>query len=174
MQDLFYEHCSIFTAAALRHAMEKAGFGMVTVDHVFGGQYLWASGVAGTAVELSPLPSNSPGQQSGAGARFTAGWDDAVKAARAAGPVAIWGAGAKGVTFTLLTDPDARLFDCAIDINPGKQGLHLAGSGLQVLSPDAAAARQPKTIFVMNPNYFDEIKRLAGDAGIAAAFVPIN
>ncbi len=174
MQDLFYEHCSVFTATALRYAMEKSGFGNVTVDHVFGGQYLWASGVAGPSVVPAGLPKSDVGEMSEAGPIFTTKWRTAVAAARGVGPVAIWGAGAKGVTFALLTDPDARLIDCAIDINPSKQGLHLAGSGLEVLAPARAAARKLKTVFVMNPNYLDEIAKLADDAGIDASLIPIN
>jgi hypothetical protein len=175
MQDLFYEHCSIFTADSLRYAMEKSGFRDVVVGHVFGGQYLWASGAAGQANDQPKAqPPSDLANLSKARERFTAKWSAAVAAAKANGPVAIWGAGAKGVTFALLTDPTATTFNCAIDINPGKQGLHLAGSGLQVLAPDAAAARGPKTIFVMNPNYLDEIGRLARDAGMSATLVPIN
>ncbi len=174
MQDLFYEHCSVFTADALRYAMEKSGFGSVTVHHVFGGQYLWATGIAGATFIPPRLPSSRLDQLGKAGPRFTEKWSTAVRAARYSGTVAIWGAGAKGVTFTLLTDPEAQIFDCAIDINPGKQGLHLAGSGLQVLSPRAAAERNLKTIFVMNPNYLDEIWRLTSDHSIDATLVPIN
>ncbi len=174
MQDLFYEHCSIFTADSLRYAMEKSGFGDVTVEHVFGGQYLWASGVAGDAVAQPQVPDNNPGELDEVGSQFTKKWSAAVAEARQSGPVAIWGAGAKGVTFTLLTDPETRMIDYAIDINPGKQGLHLAGSGLEVISPEAAARRAPKTIFVMNPNYLDEIERLLNDHGSDATLVPID
>jgi hypothetical protein len=175
MQDLFYEHCSIFTADSLRYAMEKSGFRDVDVGHVFGDQYLWASGAAGQVIDApTPKAPSNFDTLSKARERFTDKWGVAVTAAKANGPVAIWGAGAKGVTFALLTDPAAETFDCAIDINPGKQGLHLAGSGLQVLAPAMAAARKLKTIFVMNPNYLDEISRLARDAGIAATLVPIN
>jgi hypothetical protein len=40
--DFFYEHCSLFTAASLALALERAGFAVTDVRHVFGGQYLWA------------------------------------------------------------------------------------------------------------------------------------
>lgn len=174
MQDLFYEHCSIFTAAALRHAMERSGFGRVEVSHVFGGQYLWASGIAGARIEETALPPRGQEPSLATGTAFAGKWRQDVQAARQAGAVALWGAGAKGVTFALLTDSGAEIFACAIDINPGKQGLHLAGTGLQVLSPQAAAAQNPKTIFVMNPNYLDEIGETMRACGIEARLVPIN
>ena len=88
--------------------------------------------------------------------------------------VALWGAGAKGVTFALLVDPENFLIDHAIDINPEKQDLYLAGSGLHVLSPLRSTDRAPKTIFVMNSNYLGEIQQIASDAGLEARLIPID
>ena len=174
MQDLFYEHCSIFTADALGYAMEKSGFGAVDVRHVFGGQYLWATGEAGAVVDSPRLPDTDFAQLGAAGPKFTEKWSEAVRSARQSGRVAIWGAGAKGVTFALLTDPEAQMLDYAIDVNPSKQGLHLAGSGLQVVSPSAAAERKPDTVFVMNPIYLDEIRSIMRAQGLQADLIPIN
>ena len=53
--DFFYEHCSLFTAASLALALERAGFVVSDVRHVFGGQYLWAEAVSGRAGGVSPL-----------------------------------------------------------------------------------------------------------------------
>jgi hypothetical protein len=41
-QDLFYEHCSIFSRDALRVALAAAGFELLSIDRVFNEQYLWA------------------------------------------------------------------------------------------------------------------------------------
>ena len=176
MHDLFYEHCSIFTAHSLKLALERAGFARVQTQHVFGGQYLWASGEAapvemreGPAALLSPYVDATVSTQ-----HYTDHWRNELSLASAEGPVAVWGAGAKGVTFAFLLDPDGQLFDSVIDINPAKQGRYLAGSGLEILAPEGAAARRPRTVFVMNPNYLDEIRVIAAKAGLDAALVPIN
>jgi SAM-dependent methyltransferase len=174
MQDLFYEHCSIFAPGSLRFALEKCGFRALNIEHVFRGQYLWAHAQAAETTDVRAPTGAGLGDLAGARVRFTARWGRAVEEARASGPVAIWGAGAKGVTFALLIDPEARLIDHAIDINREKQGLHLAGSGLQILSPLFSAARAPKTIFIMNPNYIDEIRQIAAAAGINARLIPIG
>ncbi|MEX1027489.1 MAG: class I SAM-dependent methyltransferase, partial [Candidatus Paceibacterota bacterium] len=39
--DFFYEHCSLFSATSLTEAFQRAGFDVVSVEHVFAGQYLW-------------------------------------------------------------------------------------------------------------------------------------
>lgn len=175
MQDFFYEHCSLFTADALAHALHRAGFCEARVDHVFGGQYLWAR--AQTAGEMAPMaPARRPAREELAGVRqaFVAKWRDHVASRKQSGAVALWGAGAKGVNFALMTDPDAALIDHVVDINPAKQGKHLPGSGLKVLAPKDAAARHARTIYVMNPNYLDEIRATAATVGISATFIPIN
>jgi len=175
MQDFFYEHCSLFTAQALALALHRAGFAAPSVGHVFGGQYLWARASTGGAPGAPPplKPAGLVGLQ-GQRERYVAHWRAEVRAAAALGPVALWGAGAKGVTFALLAGHgDARL-DHVVDINPGKQGRYLAGTGLPILSPRAAVARGARTIFVMNPNYLEEIAAIAAEVGLAARLVPIN
>jgi len=101
-------------------------------------------------------------------------WRKRALLARQEGPVAVWGAGAKGVTFAFLVDPDASLLDHAIDVNPLKQGHFLPGTGLPVISPEASAMRKPRTVFVMNPNYLSEIRMIAKRAGILAELILIN
>lgn len=179
MQDFFYEHCSLFTAGALAMALRKAGFVSPRVGHVFGEQYLWAEALAAgpdeTAADADLVDAQST-QQSLEHVReaFVRHWRAELKAARALGPVALWGAGAKGVSFSILADPANEAIDHVIDINPGKQGFFLPGSGLRVVSPQDSAARRPQTIFVMNPNYMREIAETARDAGITARLVAIE
>jgi hypothetical protein len=175
MQDFFYEHCSLFTARALALALRKAGFRSPRVDHVFGGQYLWASAATdGTDEVFETEPPGDLEAFAGANTRFAAHWRAQVHAAAAHGPVALWGAGAKGVTFALIADPENRLIDHVVDVNPSKQNHHIAGSGLKVLAPKDAAQRGARTIFVMNPNYLEEIATTVAQIGMQARLVPIN
>jgi len=173
MQDFFYEHCSLFTAGSLALALRTAGFHAPKVSHVFGGQYLWAEASTVGGDEAPAAATTAAGADlDGAHARFTRHWREAVRAAE--GPVALWGAGAKGVTFALMVDPESRVLDHVVDINPGKQGRFFPTSALPVLSPEASAARKPATIFVMNPNYLDEIAADLAARGQAPRLVPIN
>ena len=175
IQDFFYEHCSIFTAESLALALQRSGFEQPEVEPVFGGQYLWAKARAGTRADRPHIlqDGHDLAFQDRFG-DFVAEWRERVFSARQKGPVAVWGAGAKGVTFALLVDPDGSLIDHAIDINPQKQSHFLPRTALPVVSPEISAMRKPKTVFVMNPVYVSEILRIAKDAGIQADFVPIN
>lgn len=174
-QDFVYEHCSLFTARALAIALTRAGFREPRVGHVFGGQHLWASAATeGAADRPETGRSSCLASLAGARERFARRWRERVRASAQEGPVAVWGAGAKGVTFALMADAENRLIDHVVDINPAKQNRHIAGTGLRVLAPHDAARLEPRTIFVMNPNYLDEIAGMARAVGIDAALVPID
>ncbi len=159
LQDFFYEHCNYFTSETLSFALARAGFADIAVDHVFDGQYLLAiahSGGSGAA----ELPAGAAARAE-ACARFartvadrTGDW---MRRIDRAGGVALWGAGAKGVTFAGAVDPDGAKISCLIDVNPRKQGHFVASSAHSILSPEQAAAKGVRTAIVMNPNYRGEI-----------------
>jgi SAM-dependent methyltransferase len=162
--DFFYEHCSLFTAGSLTLALERAGFAVSGVRHLFGGQYLWAEGRAPGA----DRPSRGRVPETVALARALAAdervrrarWDELLAEAAARGPVYAWGAGAKGVTFGNLADPDRTKLAGVVDVNPAKQGKYLSGTGHPIVPPEAAAGAA--AVLVFNPNYLAEIRhRLA-------------
>lgn len=56
--------------------------------------------------------------------------------------------------------------EIVIDINPAKQGKFLPSTGLQVKSPEQGLSelQNGSIIYVMNSNYLEEIKKMAGKA----------
>jgi hypothetical protein len=168
--DFFYEHCSLFTAASLARAFAQAGFALRAVRHVFAGQYLWLEATptgeaarvenAGEVVALAAV--------CGAAERAAReGWPARLAALRARGPVAAWGAGAKGVTFAALADPDATSGLVLADINPAKQGHFVPGTGHPILPPETLAARGVRRVLLMNPAYRAEVAARLADGGEA-------
>jgi SAM-dependent methyltransferase len=179
--DVYYEHCSYFTAGALERVFLANGFEVLDSRKGFGGQYL--------LIEARPLAE-------GEHARFRVSEDlDAIgRSARAfaeAAPeaiaawqkrfrawadggrrVAIWGAGSKGVAFlaTLgLTDE----ISCVVDVNPAKQGTFMLGSGHEIVAPERLRAIRPDQVIVMNPIYVDEIGGMLRDLDVAATVVAL-
>lgn len=73
----------------------------------------------------------------------------------------LWGAGAKGVMYANLIDPNAEFISGIVDVNPDKQGGFIPGSGHMVISPDQLP--QTGLIVIMNENYTDEIKKQISD-----------
>ena len=79
------------------------------------------------------------------------------------------GAGAKGVTFCNLADPEARRIACVVDINPAKQGKFVAGTGHPIVSPEQAVARGVTAALVLNPNYLTEVTEQLARRGARTA-----
>jgi SAM-dependent methyltransferase len=158
--DFFHEHCSLFTPGSLAAAFQRAGFTVTRVDHVFGGQYLWLEATTGPGSAL-PLPSPPLAAASGFGSMerdLVRRWRDRLEELRRRGAVALWGAGAKGVTLANLCDPAAMVIDCVIDINPAKQGRFVPITGHPIVAPQALIERAVRSVVVMNPNYDSEIR----------------
>lgn len=161
--DLFYEHCSLFSSGSLRLAFERSGYAVDAVERVFGEQYLWLRGRVGTPAAVEHASGDQVlawalayGQQE---ARRCQQWQERLAQLCQTGPVAVWGAGAKGMTFANLADPDATVLDCLIDVNPAKQGCHVPGSAQPILAPDALPVRGVRHVILMNPNYRQEVQQ---------------
>ncbi|MFI5388593.1 MAG: class I SAM-dependent methyltransferase [Candidatus Eremiobacterales bacterium] len=169
--DFFYEHCSYFNARSLARAFAHAGFDVSGVRHVFDGQYLWLEASPGA---IRRPPASDEGAVLAACRGFAdaqqssvASWLDRLTAMRHDGKIAIWGAGAKGVTFAGLVDSEADLIDCVVDVNPRKQGCFVPGTGHEIIGPHSLASRNVRTAVLMNPNYRREneslLQRLGAD-----------
>jgi hypothetical protein len=168
--DFFYEHCSYFNAHSLVRAFGLARFEVPIVHEVFGGQYLWLEGCNGEAsVVVTPDRGSVLRRCRAFAERYAStihAWVTRVKVMRRAGRVAIWGAGAKGVTFAGLVDPEAELIDCVVDLNPRKQGCFIPGTGHPIVGPDELASRGVSTAVLMNPNYRRENEAILSRLGL--------
>jgi SAM-dependent methyltransferase len=171
--DFFYEHCSYFSRESIRTAFEKAGFSVDKVTPVFGNQYLWLE-----ARPASTLRSSKP--QGGAilelaekfersNKKLNDQWAQELQKLQKQGPVALWGAGAKGVTFSNLFDPHLENITCVVDINPNKQGKFLPGTGHPIISPFDLPKYNARTLILINPNYRREVESQMREAKIEHA-----
>jgi SAM-dependent methyltransferase len=161
MWDFFYEHCSLFTAASLTTAFHRAGFAVRSVRHVFGGQYLWLeAGMAAETDEIPLAPGRTPQLARSLACQqpaTIASWRAHLDSHRPNRKVAVWGAGAKGVTFCNLADPDCSAISCVVDMNPAKQGMYIAGTGHRIVAPEEPIVDSAAAVLVLNPNYTEEI-----------------
>lgn len=184
--DFFYEHCALFSAASLRRAFERADFSVDRVCHVFGGQYLWLEARLAARSARTPdtsLPVTFPDGADGADGAALArdygaseeilrrAWPARLAALAAQGKVAVWGAGAKGVSFANLADPEGRILDCLVDINPHKQGCFVAGTGHPIVVPAQLVPRGVRNVVLMNPNYRQENAALLATMDCSARLV---
>jgi hypothetical protein len=174
-QDLFYEHCSIFSREALRVACSVAGFEMRSLTPVFGAQYLWAEATpANDTISIAPMSSHAATAEKFSAKRglFVDDWQRRIAALVVDKTVWIWGASSKGVTFALLVDPLGTLLAGAIDINPNKVGRYMPVTGLPIFGPDAVS--DGDVVIVMNSNYRDEIAAQIGARNILVRLLTLD
>lgn len=186
--DLLYEHVSYFTPVSLEVAVSRAGMAVLRRGASFGDQFLW--------VDAAALESNAARDRSGGapdwlpsssvveplvdlavqfGQRALARVEEAgseLDAALARGPVALWGAGTKGMTYLNLVKGAERIA-AVVDINPRKRGFGVPGTSLQVMEPADLVPIRPLTVLIANPIYRHEIGGQLRDLGLISHVVPL-
>ena len=158
--DFFYEHCSYFTVSSLSTAFQQAGFEVAEVKHIFGGQYLWLEArIAPGHVEVNYQPNQTEflaTEFAQAEQTTISKLRTKIKLLTVKGRVALWGAGAKGVTLANLVDPDRKLITAIIDLNSNKHDGYLPGTGHPIINYLDIDRYQIESAILMNPNYYQE------------------
>jgi hypothetical protein len=86
--------------------------------------------------------------------------------------VAIWGSGSKCVSLISSLRMEEELA-AVVDINPHKHGKFLAGSGREILGPDALKSLRPDIVLLMNSIYTEEVRNELATRGLRPQLVPL-
>ena len=172
--DVFYEHCSYFSAGSLVRLFEACGLDVLRVERVFDQQYLVIEariGARSTASGPEVVPRRAPSPLEDDLDRLRAGvqhfrstmastadrWRSVIQdVRRSGGHVVLWGSGSKSVSFLTTVGVDDEV-DFVVDINPHKQGTYNAGTGQRIVAPEELLEIEPALVVVMNPVYEQEI-----------------
>jgi len=175
--DVYYEHCNYFTMSTARAAFEHAGLEILRMYRAYGDQYLIVEARAGNQVH--PQTSTAEAaviacQEFARDVRFSVErCGAALQQMAASSRVVIWQGAAKTVgLFTFLGDVTS--IECAIDLNPQRQGGFLPGTGVHVLAPQALQKIRPEHVVLMNPIYLDEVRAAVHEMRLASRVHSIN
>jgi len=180
--DIYYEHCSYFSAGSLAYLFEKAGFRVLDISTEYNDQYLTVEAVP------VPLAQASLSERALSGVADTQNevrsfteaypvtlerWRNTLRRIQQEGKRAvIWGSGSKGVAFlTTLNVPGVIQY--AVDVNPYRHGTFMPGAGVEIVGPEFLKEYRPSEIIVMNPIYCDEIQRELHRMGVSAQLLPV-
>jgi hypothetical protein len=165
--EFIYQHCSYFTKRSLVTLFSECGFKVRDVRERFGGQFLTIEACAASGDGSSKNGDCGELVKTAAsceaiGPAFNAcvaNWLDYFEKQRANGRrVIVWGAGAKAVTFLNIVDQGRSTVSHVVDVNPRKVGRFIAGSGQEIVEPNALRELRPDVIILMNPIYREEIR----------------
>lgn len=177
--DLIYEHRSYFSPSSLGRAFTSCGFGNHELREEYEGQFLCIEAVQSEAVgvsvgdlgheftEVFTLVSAFADRYRGKLESWQRKFD---KMQREGKPVVIWGAGSKGVSFLNMVGNSEQV-EYVVDINPRKQGMHIAGHGAKIVPPAYLQAHPPDVVLVMNSIYVAEIQELTMSLGLTPEII---
>ena len=178
--DLYYEHCSYFTAGSLARLFRLCGFDVLELERDYDDQYLILVARPSDQPTKAHLALENDLEQTRQDvAAFRRDYDAAIHEWKQRvhelaqnGRVVAWGGGSKCVAFftTLQVDDEIQY---VVDINPYKHGKFLPGTGHEVVGPNRLREYKPDHILVMNPIYCAEIYRTLQQVGVSASLVPV-
>ena len=184
LEDVYYEHCSYFTAGSLSRLFRRSGFKVLNISLAYEGQYLVLEAVAGavdtclTDEDMVDIADTAAAVEHFRQAFSSAAehWRATLRAARAEGRrTVLWGGGSKAVAFlTTLGEEVSDAVEAVVDINTHKQGKAMPGTGHPVVSPESLTGTPPDLVVVMNPIYRDEISTMLHDMGLTAELVALG
>lgn len=179
--DIYYEHSSYFTPGSLARLFRASGFDVHALWKAYDGQYLMLEARPAPGPTAPRLAEEDDLARTAAlvrrfAARIRARLDglrEDVRGWKAEGrKVAIWGSGSKGVSYLTTLGLRGEI-DAVVDINPHKWGRFLAGTGHEIVGPEALVGLRPDVVVVMNPIYVDEIGRELAGLGLSPRLVPL-
>ncbi len=175
-EDIYYEHCSYFTAGSLGRVFQRLGLRVLNTEIEYDGQYLTVEavfpggpGAGAPEPEVNDLDEIAA-QVASFGPRMQAKlaeWSGHLSRWKSEGKkVVIWGSGSKGVSF-LTGVPGAELVSYAVDINPYRHGYFMPGTGQSIVGPEQLKDIRPDAVVVMNRIYQPEIEAQLRSLGLA-------
>ena len=172
--DIYYEHCSYFSAGSAAQVFRKAGFEVLDLRYVYDNQYLLIEAKPSSKPTHTTLSieegideqrqrvaafSQKTSQQLGE-------WRQRLNNLKAANKkVVVWGGGSKSVGF-LTNFADIDLIEYVIDINPNMTGNYIPGIGKQYQAPAFLEAYRPDAVIIMNGVYTKEITQSLHAMGV--------
>lgn len=150
--DFYYEHVNYFRIQDFQKIFKN----IISIGHVFNGQYIYL--VAKLDEIQYPDKSENRGNLQLPKLSFEKVKNLDVDI--------VWGAGSKGIIFSMLMERCNKKPKFIVDINPNKIGKYAPVSGIKIISPSDCIklVTLGSNIVVMNKNYLEEIKQLTNNS----------
>jgi len=165
--DVYYEHCSYFSAASLGWLFTATGFAVRRIWTGYDDQYLMIlASPAEHEADIAPVDADgvaaimrSSGRFAAAAARSRTAWLNRLRNWAAAGQrTVLWGSGSKAVAFLTTLGVHDEI-EHVVDINPYRVGKFLPSTGQRIVAPSFLREYRPDNVIIMNPVYRNEVEQ---------------
>lgn len=172
--DVYYEHCSYFSAGSLGRLLRQTGFQVLDLRHDYNELYLLAEARPANNTADNPLILEETVEEQWQRvltfkekiSQQLYEWRQRLQAMKdKKHKVVIWGGGSKSVGF-LTNFYDLQLIDYVVDINPNMENNFIPGIGSKYVQPDFLKEYKPDSVVIMNGVYRDEITRTIKQMGL--------
>ena len=179
--DIYYEHCTYFTAGSLAKLFRAVGFDIDDLYLDYDGQYIIVTAFAtgGTSspylIEEKDMPQMLKAVENFHDrCIYTINyWQNMIgKDAHPAEKIVLWGSGSKAVAFLNTLEMKTQI-DYVVDINPYRQGKYIPGTGQKIVSPEFLKEYQPDKVIAMNPVYHGEIAETIADLNVTTELLTV-
>jgi hypothetical protein len=179
--DIYYEHCSYFSKGSLSRLFRRCGFDVLGLSTEYDNQYLTIEARPGSGQDTPKLEGEDDLDElkqdlAYFSAHYRRKLDDwrhrLAEMQRKGQRAVIWGGGSKGVSF-LTTLNIREQIEYAVDINPRKHHMYMAGTGQEIVGPEFLKTYRPEVVIVMNPVYINEIQASLDQMGVRAELIPV-
>ena len=172
--DIYYEHCSYFSAGSLARVFRKTGYEILDLRLDYSDQYVLIEARPAPTRSSKTLPiEESVEQLKTSVARFRdrvtddlARWRRTLTDLKARKlKTVVWGGGSKSVGF-LVNFADLDLIDVVVDVNPHMEGNFVPGIGKMYVQPKFLKDYRPDAVIIMNGIYRTEITASLHEMGL--------
>jgi SAM-dependent methyltransferase len=174
--DIIYEHCNYFSRESLAAVFQRCGFEILRLEETYDSQFLSLDARPGD--EQTPPITDLAGLHarvddfSNQVSRRSSAWHSRLDDWRQHGRrAALWGGGAKAVSFLNMLKIADSFIPLVVDINPHKQGRYLPGTGQKLVPPEALKEFRPDYVVLMNSIYRAEVEAQLRALGVKAEIV---
>ncbi|MBI9082532.1 MAG: methyltransferase domain-containing protein [Desulfobacterales bacterium] len=180
--DIYYEHCNYFSPGSLARLLRRRNFLVRSLWTGHQGQYVMLTAQPSRKRAGEPLPGEDTPEEmrrwiqdfSQETELRCRDWSDRLATMAESGKeTVLWGGGSKAVAFctTLTLRYEIK---GVVDIDPAKAGTFIAGTGQEIVSPEALRAARPDAVIVMNPIYMEEIREELSRMDLRPELIPIT
>ena len=179
--DIYYEHCSYYTAGSLARLFRRNSFDVIDLRRDYNDQYLILAARPSSEPTKPQLALEDDLEQTESDvATFKAACPDQVRFwktrlrefADDGRKIVAWGSGSKCVAFCTTLEVSDEL-SYVVDINLRRNGQFLPGTGHRIVEPEFLQQDPPDIVVAMNPVYRNEIQADLDRLGVEARLLTL-